>query len=577
VARWSGSAIQRCRPPVSTQLSPCPPAGRAGQASSVSFRAMGAVPVCVAQFSYTTAQSFNLKVRSACLGALTLNQDRHHVRRPNFTNINAAPPHCNSCCVFKSRARMRRLREKLNVVAEFQSSGVMNDRERPRILLWATPGAQAKLDWVERKAGTFCRIRMLEEVDLGEWDVIVTDKPHAQFGTNQYGVPQPWVWSRVPNHLYVFRIFSPTAGGPGRSHFEFNIDENNHAELARSLALEANIPGHQMHRIAGLPEPLQDLVKSSLLPAVEARSRQFGIVAAGDALEPAIVNFRPFLLGPSELIMAASLERPGGGSIWLVPDDLEQLETWFDVASTEWHTRDRQTFPNVTTWQTNSEWETAAERTAHEKLAALDDGFANLRADYESARVAAVQELDQANTSALLGPKALLTAQDQQLQDAVLVALTQLGFEVEDMDHTWSDRERREDFRISDADAPGWLVIADATGVAKGAPGSKIATVLGYLTKYVLEVKPSELPGIWIIVNRLFHRDPMTRGDIYRADDLAVLTSQNGLAIDSAALFLLTQAVESDSDRARSCRTWLRRTIGQVSTEDARSWLASNP
>ncbi|MFF2389388.1 hypothetical protein [Agromyces sp. NPDC058104] len=462
-------------------------------------------------------------------------------------------------------------------MTDYQASGVMNDRVRPRVLLWVqSDESLPNYAWVAERAGTYRRVRKLREVDLTEWDVIVTDEPHASIATSEYGGLRKAVWGRVPDRLYIFRIFSSNAGGSGRSYFEFNLDEDGSAATDRALKHSAGVAGHKMMRVTALPEPLQDLVKSKLLPAVEERPNQFGILETADELAPAIIDLRPFLIGPTDVIIAASYRRPGGGAIWLLPNDAQDIPAWFDVAITEWHTNDPRTFPNVTTWQTDRAWDTAEERVAREKLRLIDEEYATVAAEYEKSRAQAQRALTDATARAVTGPKSLLTSQDEPLQNAVYEALVHVGFAVDDMDQMWPDRERREDFRISDPDSPDWLVLADATGVAKGAPGSKITTVSGYVTKYVLDEKPEKAPGIWIIVNRLFHRDPKTRGAIYRDDDLAVLTSQNGLAIDSAALFLLIQRVESGSPHAHAARSWLRERFGQATVDDVEEWLAAN-
>ncbi|MHA6693896.1 hypothetical protein [Homoserinimonas sp. A520] len=476
-----------------------------------------------------------------------------------------------------SRDRWLRNHGKIWFVNDYQSTGAINERERPRILLWVqSDDDMSTFDWVKEKAATFRRVRSLGEVDLGEWDVIVTNEAHASIRTTDWGALVPASWTRVPDHLYIFRIFSNRSSSRGRSYFEFNIDESNDAVVARAIKFSSDIPGHRMLRVGDLSEPIQDLVKFHLLPAVEARKFQFGIEKTSGSLEPAIIKLRPFLLGPSGIIVGASYERQGGGSVWLLPADTPSLSSWFEVAMTEWHLKDRRIFPTINTWQSANQWDTREEVAARLELNSLDDQFAKLELEYQVARAETQRKLDEATARATAGPKSLLTSKDEPLQNAAFEALVQLGFDVEDMDESWPERERREDFRVRDPDAPEWLVLADATGVAKGAPGSKIATVAGYVTKYVLEERPQAAPGIWIIVNRLPHRDPMTRGDVYREDDLAVLRSQPGLAIDSAALYLLTQAIESPSQRAAACREWLRTRTGQVTTTEAMEWLEEN-
>ncbi|TFC77891.1 hypothetical protein E3O45_06455 [Cryobacterium sp. TMS1-20-1] len=467
-------------------------------------------------------------------------------------------------------------------MAEYLPSNVLNDRDRPRVLLVATPAAEeSTFAWLSARCGTYRRVNALLEVDPSEWDVLVTDQAYTTIRTTDWGLDAS-LWDRVPDHLFIFRTFRPGNGQAGSRFFEFNI-EDGMADSSRALRRVDSVPGHQLRRIQALPEAIQDLVKSTLVPSAEARLRQFGIQVDGEQLAPAVLNFRPFLAGPGDIYLAGSYERPGGAAVWLLPDDAKSLENWFDIALVEWHLKDRRRFPSVQTWQSNPDWDTRKERLAREQLEKLDAEQAEALSRYEAQRSVAATALEAEHAIASSGPKHLLNGQDDELQDAARIALEQLGFKVEDMDLVWDPRERREDFRIRDTDAPGWVAIADVTGVSKGAPGSKLATILGYIMKYLVadkrerEREREREPSMWVIVNQLFHRDPLTRGDLYRADDIQTLVTHNGIALDTSALYVLSQSIEPGSTRASECRAWLRSARGQITVADAYTWMGSHP
>lgn len=473
-------------------------------------------------------------------------------------------------------ATTRRSYARFICVTQYLPSNIVNDRDRPRVILLADEEAElTTFPWLEERCGTYRRINSLGDIDPSEWDVLVTPSPYATMRTTDWGSLVIGGWSRVPDHLFIFHVFSGNLGRAGSRFFEFNLDRDGDADPNRALARTSAIPGHQVRRIGSLPEPIQDLVNSALVAAVESRGKQFGIQVVGEQLAPGVLSFRPFLAGPGDVYLAASYERPGGASVWLIPNDVSDLAEWFDAALVEWHLKDRRKFPSVSTWQTNPEWDTRDERLAREHLSNLMAEYAQAVAAYEEAKNSAERELELAH-SAATDPKALLSGQDDDLQQAALSALQSLGFAVEDMDLVWDPRERREDFRITDPDEPGWVAIADVTGVAKGAPGSKIATVLGYILKYTIEEKPARSPSLWVIVNQLFHRDPLTRGDLYRADDIRTIESHEGIAFDTSALYLLSQSIEAGSERASRCRAWLRASRGQVTVQAAKDWLADN-
>lgn len=71
-----------------------------------------------------------------------------------------------------------------------------------------------------------------------------------------------------------------------------------------------------------------------------------------------------------------------------------------------------------------------------------------------------------------------------------------------------------------------------------------------------------------MIVNRLIDRDPDVRGDVFREDELKALAAVDGLAFDSAALFVLAEwADEHASDRAH-LRSHLRGLEGSADSAD---------
>lgn len=95
------------------------------------------------------------------------------------------------------------------------------------------------------------------------------------------------------------------------------------------------------------------------------------------------------------------------------------------------------------------------------------------------------------------------------------------------------------------------------------------------MTKFVLLEHPPAAPGQWLIVNRLIDRDPDVRGDVFREDELKALAAVDGLAFDSAALFVLAEwADEHASDRA-PLRSHLRGLKGQLTLQMARDWITA--
>lgn len=464
---------------------------------------------------------------------------------------------------------------------DYQPSHVLNARDHPRILVRvAEPRRYA---WVDELPGTHKFIGSIGEVDATEWDVLVTDQPTSEYRLTNFGHPTLSVRRLVPAGLWIFRVLAAESGVYNDRLIDFgsiegrDVSSDDKKTPLTRLNRRDDVPGHVVRRISGLPEALQELVATQLVPAVEVRRFQFGI---GNELSSAarpegLREFRPFLAGPDGLVLACSYVRLDGGQGWVVPDDVPDIAAWFRYAMHEWHLIAPKVFPGIAAWQTSEAWMTREERQVADDLRRARDTFEGVRQAHELAEAAMTRRLEQLRAQVDGGRRVLLTGQGDALQEACKEALSSLGFEVEDMDSRWDPRERREDFRIRDAQDPSWLVLADATGVQKGGRASKLQTVSGYVSKFVHEERPESIPGQWVLLNRLFDRDPEERGQLFRSDELAVFASQSGLAIDTVALFVLVEACSSDVHR-EAARAWLRGSTGEISLDAAREWVAGH-
>lgn len=444
---------------------------------------------------------------------------------------------------------------------QFTATQVVNERPRPRVLLLAD-GSSRSMSWVESRSETYREISDLSEVDLEEWDLLVIGRqldfqelqPIRRSGVYTFKVMD---LARTMNHV-----------------LDVNVRDG---KSAVQLRWRLGIAGHRARRVDNLPEPLQDLVQSSLLPAIERRENQEGILPPPPPadLAPGITEFRPFLVGPGDLVFAASYRGGSGSRHWVVPSDVDDLGVWLDCALNEWHRDQPTVFPTGSAWQVTREWMTADELVVQTRA---DENLAELNARIEelsNAKAAIDKALTDLRTETDGGTRRLLTSQDDDLQDAVLAALTDLGFDVEDMDQVWEPRARREDFRIRVSDDSTWMVLGDATGTTKGAKLSKLSALQSHLVKYVIEERPPVEPRLWLLVNHLLHRNPTTRGPLFTEGDERVLKEANALAIDTAALFVLVRACQGSDERARAARDWLRSSVGQITLAIAEAWIST--
>lgn len=450
---------------------------------------------------------------------------------------------------------------------DYTATQTVNDKPRPRVLIY--PGnLLIDFEWAKQRFDTWKFIGNLSEVDLLEWDLIITGANLSEW--NGHGVRRI-----VPNRLYTFTVL-PQDPQPETPILGGKEGERGYLEPgASTFSLKRDIPGNLVRRVDNLPEPLQDHIQQFLVPVAEARDRQYGaqLAAPVEKLAPTITEYRPFLVGPQGTALALSYRRVGGSRHWIVPQDAGDPGAWLDLALSEWHEENPSLFPNVGVWQTSATWMVNPERRAHDRLVEATRAFTEARERYELERARLTDAVEIARLGEGRKRRALITSKDDELQQAVLTALRELGFEVRDMDLEWPEKARREDYRISDTDDGTWLALADATGTTKGAKGNKFSTLQAHATKYLLQERPDRQPTLWLIVNHLLHRDPDTRRDLFTADDATVIASAGGLAIDTAALFVLVEAAEIDPQLRPAIRAWMRGTTGQLTLDMARVWL----
>ena len=440
----------------------------------------------------------------------------------------------------------------------------LNEKERPRVLLLVDEYLKPRFDFLKPRTGTYKTISHLSDVDLSEWDALITDRSLVQFG--------PRLRDRKDNgskHLSVLQIF-------GRDYQTLETlegDVNQLLSAAKVVSLSA-VPGHHVYLPdVDLSDETKRPIKVDLQLTTSKRAFQFGIeIEKATPEQYEARGIRPHLIGPNGLIMSADITKSNGTSMWLTPMDVSDFEPWWDLALQRFHELRPEVFPGVPNWTSSPDWMTFSEKLIHQSIADEISRFALLETEHQERLAILEDELRSKSADAQMNEQVLLCGQDFELQVSVQHGLERLGYRVRDMDAAFPSREPREDYRITDPDDDNWLAIGDATGVAKGAKGAKIQALAGYVQKYLIEDKPDVMPYQWLLVNRKIGYDPETRGEIYRKDEVDAFASNQGLAFDTVALFLLLQIVDEGSATPGAVRSWLREKTGQLLISDVRQW-----
>lgn len=448
----------------------------------------------------------------------------------------------------------------------------LNESPRPRVLvqlpsLTKAAAAQAALEGL---AGTVRAVENLAEVHLDEWDALVTSE---ELGRKMFpgGGRDAYLKRGVPVNLNVVVLQSPA-----QAFADYLVDEDR--KLTLQLSAYSSV-GNMAVMPEGLAEQIAALVKGQLVPLVASRSEQFGIKATSPSGEVQCNcdGFNALLIGPEALVYAACYEREPGSSVGLLPDDVPDLAPWFRVIFKLWHETKPEIYPGPPDWLESDEWMIPTELEKAAELAAEAASFEQAKIEYDQRTTALRNELEALRAATATAERVLVGGQNLELQEQVLIALRELGFDVEDMDPTWPEKEPREDYRIRDSAAPGWMVIGDATGTTKGVKGAKLMTVERYVTKYLQDNPGAAIPKYWVIANQFAERDPSARpADLIRNDELAVVSKDGNLVLDTVAIFLLLVAGRRDPSLKESIREELRERSGQFTAQDARGWITAH-
>ncbi len=419
---------------------------------------------------------------------------------------------------------------------------------------------------LENFAKTIRVIESIGEVEPSEWDLIVTSaRVGHRIATPGYPAR---LYRNVPLHLAAIVLLAQDVDF---SDIVTDADGKLVHRIDKDYAL-----GIKAVPAVSIPSGFEDLAKEQLAATVAKRKSQFGVKIAGAASgEPGTYEgIRPYLWGPNSLVYAMEYERAPGSPVWLLPEDLANYRPWFAAIFADLHRRDPATYDGDPEWIDAPEWMTPIEL---EKLAALNAERDALEESQRrhAERVARLnQDLEELRSQTIGGERVLLSGQGFPLQAQVLSALSELGFEVEDMDKVWEPKEPREDYRIRDAAAPDWMVIGDATGTAKGVKGAKLMTVERYVTKYIKDEPEMPVPGFWLIANHFADREPGARpADLIRGDELGLVEDADSLVLDTVALFRLLVVARERPEWKAEIRAHLRSAKGQFTQSDAERWI----
>lgn len=465
---------------------------------------------------------------------------------------------------------------------------IVNEQPRPRVLVtgFQQEDAEAVASVAAEVAPTVSIELYLPSVDLSEYDCVITAGEYLRVDTDTHpreeeyrgrytDPPTWWRWRQeFPPHVSIFRILDGSRNVDAIA--DMRPSEGEGESVGHAVVfLETHVPGRYVRYAQGLPDEIAELVKRHLAPAAQGRKDHITVSARSleqraedepaTTTEPNPFELRPLLYGPSDEILAATYMRSAEASVWLLPLDLiGDLRSWLVAALREWHQIYPKRFPAVADWTRAASWATPTEADLMRKLRDADEALDRARAEHEATVAALDEALSVGRTDGDAYERALVTATGTPLEVAVSRALTELGFVVQNMDDVWPMDARREDFRITDPDEPGWLAIGEAKGFSKGVSEAGLMNLMKYTTMYANEEQQTPRRQ-WYLANQFLREDPTTRPLALngRDDVVAAFAGAGGLLIDTRDLFVVLMDARQHPERHSETRASMRAMTGR--------------
>ncbi|WP_410607203.1 hypothetical protein [Amycolatopsis sp. lyj-109] len=273
----------------------------------------------------------------------------------------------------------------------------------------------------------------------------------------------------------------------------------------------------------------------------------------------------PFLLSGDGRVLAGAVTFAGdrGGRCWVLPADCPVPETWVAAALKEFHELDPVAVPGLPKWWETPDWATPAQQRARAAVTDLEAEREQLLQDLDQRLTDAQGEVGRADAGAAAGAGRLLTADGDDLAHAVHAAFETFGFAVRDMDQVNAQGQRREDLRVTDPGVLGWEAIVEVKSYTAGAKVNDLAKLLRWKSHYVKD-SGRDPDALWHVVNAFRQVDPAARPiPIPDEEDLENLVEENGVLIDTRALFRAQRDVETGIADPSHIRTSLRAAVGR--------------
>ncbi len=311
-----------------------------------------------------------------------------------------------------------------------------------------------------------------------------------------------------------------------------------------------------------LPEGLNNLVRDSLLPLLQAKPQNPILVGEQDSRLLKSM-WQPVIKDADDNVLVGYVQRHPSYPTeqWYLPPDVngKGLGDWLRILMKRWAETDPETFSLTGDWRDDVKWQTAGERGVRSKILSTEQAFSIAVADHKKAITELDASFEAERAKADKDHRLLLTAQGTILKNKVADTLICFGFNITNTDDTAKKGDLLEDLRLTTTiDGASWVALAEVRGYKRGAQLSDLLRISGrFVKRYMQENKGSTPNAAWYIVNHDVSIDPGKRQQALSDNKKEVKTfaeDDNGLVVDTITLFQLRVAVDSgiiSADEAR--------------------------
>lgn len=331
---------------------------------------------------------------------------------------------------------------------------------------------------------------------------------------------------------------------------------------------------HVLYVPDGLDPIVERLVRSDLVPGFatqESRPLFATMSRQGRAVVEMGWYVQPFLVASDGSMLAGRLRRGDPsrgvdtGEIWILPAWVSKRREWVRAAWKVWAETYPGRIPSPPQWRDSKAWFTPEELTLDEELERVrterDETVTRLEAVEADLQV----RKEAAAVAAAKGSRRLLSADGDNLVEAVQAALTDLGFTAKNMDDVTEKGKRVEDLRVSD---DGWEAIAEVKGYKRGAAAGDLIKITRFAGLYAMETG-KQPDAQWYVVNGFRFDEPGSRPLPLQGsdEDVAVFAEDRGVIVSTVDLFRVWRDVMTGKRDKDEVRAAMKVAVGRFTGE----------